>query len=149
MAPEISIHLILTGFSCDPDEITTLTNIEPAKVWRTGDPITPNSSSYVRKENGWRVSSQIDRTIASGEYIAFEEYVKSTLDQLQIGWQPLVDLCKRYDAELACAIYLYFEGQSPAIHFDKEIIQRIAALNAEIDIDIYVLPNENEKETES
>ncbi|MFB2920023.1 DUF4279 domain-containing protein [Aerosakkonema funiforme] len=67
-----------------------------------------------------------------------QDWFFGVLEQLQVGWLPLVEVCSQYYAEIACVIY-YRSGSVPAIHFDKLILQQIGELNAEIDVDLYVL----------
>ena len=70
-----------------------------------------------------------------------EEHINSVLEQLQPGWIPLRELCKVCEAEISCVIY-YRSGSVPAINFDKYIVEKIHQLNAAIDVDFYVLPEE-------
>ncbi len=44
-----------------------------------------------------------------------------------------------YDAEISCVVYVDVGDSVPAIHFDRDIIQKIAELNAEIDVDLYYI----------
>lgn len=134
MESEIYAYFQLIGMEFDPDEITTKVGIKPTEIWRIGDLITSRGTRR-HKQNGWSVYSQVQKSI----YL--EDYIKSVLEQLQPGWLPLVELCKRYDAEISCVIY-YRSGSVPAIHFDKYLVEMAHQLNAEIDVDFYVLPEE-------
>ncbi|MDB9510391.1 DUF4279 domain-containing protein [Kamptonema animale CS-326] len=134
MESEIYAYFQLIGMEFDPDEITTKLGIKPTEIWRSGDLITSRGTRR-HKQNGWSVYSQVEKSI----YL--EDYIKSVLEQLQPGWLPLVELCKRYDAEISCVIY-YRSGSVPAIHFDKYLVEMAHQLNAEIDVDFYVLPEE-------
>lgn len=134
MESEIYAYFQLIGMEFDPDEITTKLGIKPTEIWRIGDLITSRGTRR-HKQNGWSVYSQVEKSI----YL--EDYIKSVLEQLQPGWLPLVELCKRYDAEISCVIY-YRSGSVPAIHFDKYLVEMAHQLNAEIDVDFYVLPEE-------
>lgn len=134
MESEIYAYFSLIGIDFDPDEITAKVGIKPTKTWRVGDLVTPRAIIR-KKHNGWRVDSQVE------DSIHLEDYIKSVLEQLQPGWLPLVELCKRYDSEIACVIY-YRSGSVPSIHFDKHLVDMAHQLNAEIDVDFYVLPEE-------
>ncbi|MCU0544308.1 MAG: DUF4279 domain-containing protein [Oscillatoriaceae cyanobacterium Prado104] len=141
MESEIYAYFMLTGMEFDPDEVTAKVSIKPTEIWRKGDPI--NSRGTMRhQENGWTVYSQIEKSAD------LEEHINSVFEQLQAGWVPLVELCKCYAAEIACVIY-YRSGSVPAIHFDRDIVDRAAKLNAEIDVDLYVLPNESKSDKAS
>jgi Domain of unknown function (DUF4279) len=130
MNNEISVSFTLTGLDLDPEQITKLLKISPTNTWRLGDLI---GKSILRcKHNGWRLNSELENSADLENHI---EYLLKTLQQ---SWQTLVEICSQYDAEISCVIYSY-EAQGPAIHFDKEIIQCVAELNAEIDVDYYCL----------
>lgn len=131
---EIYAYFQLVGMEFDPDDITAKVGIKPTEIWRIGDLITSRGTRR-HKQNGWSVYSQVENSIH------LEDYIKSVLEQLQPGWQSLVELCKRYDAEISCVIY-YRSGSVPAIHFDKYLVEMAHQLNAEIDVDFYVLPEE-------
>jgi hypothetical protein len=134
MESEIYAYFSLIGKELDPEEITAKTGIIPTKTWRVGDLI--NLRAKLRKKHsGWSVYSSVEKTAD------LEEHLKSILALLQRGWLPLVELSKCYKAEIACVIY-YRSGSVPAIHFDKSIIDKVHQLNAEIDVDFYVLPEE-------
>lgn len=134
MESEIYAYFMLTGMEFDPDEVTTKVSINPTETWRKGDLINTRGTRR-HKENGWSVYSKIEKSAD------LEEHINSVLEQLQAGWIPLLELCKCYAAEIACVIY-YRRGSVPAIHFDPDIVAQAAKLNAEIDVDFYVLPEE-------
>lgn len=132
MRSEIYAAFTLTGSTLDPVEITAKVGIPPTKTWRTGDLTSPKSKSIMRHEqNGWSLRSRLEKSAE------LEDHVKSVLEQLQPGWHSLVDVCSHYDAEIECVIYT---SERPAIHFDRPMLEQIAKLNAEIDVDLYVLP---------
>ncbi|MGA9380240.1 MAG: DUF4279 domain-containing protein [Phormidium sp.] len=131
MESEIYAYFALTKFDFEPEEITAKLGIIPDETWRVGDLITPRGTIR-KKHNGWRLNSKLEKSAE------LEDHVKSVLEQLQVGWLPLVELCSQYYAEIAGVIY-YWSGSVPAIHFDKHIMQQVAELNAEIDVDLYLL----------
>ncbi len=135
MESEIYAYFMLTGMEFDPDEVTTKVSINPTETWRKGDLINLRGTRR-HQENGWSVYSKIEKSAD------LEEHINSVLEQLHAGWIPLLELCKCYAAEIACVIY-YRRGSVPAIHFDPDIIAQAAKLNAEIDVDFYVLPEES------
>lgn len=135
MESEIYAYFMLTGIELDPDEVTAKLSINPTESWRKGDLINARGTRR-HKENGWSVYSKIEKSAD------LEEHINSVLEQLQAGWIPLLELCKCYAAEIACVIY-YRRGSIPAIHFDRDIVAQAAKLNAEIDVDFYILPEES------
>ena len=131
MQSEISASFTLTGLDFEPEEITAKVGIIPSEIWRVGDLISQRATIR-HKHNGWSVNSKLEKSAD------LEDHVQSVLEQLQPGWLSLVELCKRYYAEIECVIYIVGDDR-PAIHFDKHIMQQVAELNAEIDVDLYVL----------
>ncbi len=131
MESEIYAYFALTGLDFEPEEITAKVGIIPTKTWRAGDLIT-SRGTIRKKHNGWRLDSKLEKSAE------LEAHIKSVIEQLQAGWLPLVEVCSQYYAEIACVIY-YRSGSVPAIHFDKLIMQQVAELKTEIDVDFYVL----------
>jgi hypothetical protein len=138
MEYEISAAFLLYNFDFDPDEITNLLKISPTKVKRIGDLINPKGTRRYT-HNSWRIESKLQKSDG------LEEHINSIFEQLQPSWQSLASLCSQYEAEISCIIYINSE-QIPAIHFSKDIIRKVHELNAEIDVDLYILLGEdNEK----
>jgi hypothetical protein len=131
MESKIYAYFLLCYFECDPEEITKIVGVSPTDVWRIGDKIT-NRSTLKRKENGWRLKSNLEQTSD------LDAHIKNVLERLKPGWGKLRELGLQYYAEISCVIYCY-DPQSPVIHFDKEIIKAAIELNAEIDVDYYSL----------
>lgn len=121
MRNEISVEFILTGLELNPEEITDLLKISPTSTWKLGDLI--GKSILGHKHNGWSLKSNLENSVD------LEEHITYVLQKLLPSWQKLVDICYQYDAEISCVIYSY-EAQAPAIHFNKDIIRRVAELNA-------------------
>lgn len=134
-----SFTLLGTDFSpedLEPEEITTALGIVPTETWKVGDLIS-KKATFHHKQNGWSLKSKLE------DSATLEDHVESVLEQLKPSWQPLVKMCTRYYTEIECVIYV-FGDDSPAIHFNRETLKRISELNAEIDIDLYILPESEE-----
>jgi Domain of unknown function (DUF4279) len=130
MEYEILANFSLTGFTISPNEMSGIIGINPTKTWEIGDTI--GKSNLQRKENGWVLSSSLDK---SSE---LEEQISDLLQQLKPKWANLLDVCSEYDAEISCAVYSY-NSQGPSMHLGKEMLKLLAELNAEVDIDYYSL----------
>lgn len=131
MKYEISVSLTLTGLDLQPDEITAKLRISPTKVWHKGDLIHPKGKNCY-SDNGWSLKSQLDQ---SSE---LEAHLKSIFEQLQPVWTILKEICFLYQTEISCVIYV--SEQVPSIHFNPGILGQIHQLNASLDVDLYVLP---------
>jgi hypothetical protein len=60
------------------------------------------------------------------------------LARLAPAWSAFVELGVRYDAYINCVVESY-DGDRPAIPFDRDTVGRVAELRAAIDVDLYVL----------
>ena len=112
--------------SFDPDEITRRLGIAPTEIGKEGE-----SGHYVaeRKCSIWGLRSRLEQTAP------LELHVKDVLDQLDANKSGFV----RISRELGGTMQLvgYFREVSPGIHFEQEIVQRIAEYSLCIDCDFY------------
>ncbi|BAS58251.1 DUF4279 domain-containing protein [Leptolyngbya boryana CZ1] len=132
MDSEVYVEFSLTGIDLNPEDITSKVGIEPTKTWLKDELISPKGQIRY-KQNGWKLRSHLE---ASDD---LDEHFRVILQQLRQGWQPLIELCSVYEAEF-CGV-IYTSGERPAIHFDRELLKAVLQLNAEIDVDLYVLPD--------
>jgi len=134
MNSKVYAEFSLTGLNLNPEDVTSKIGIQPTKTWLKDELIS--SKAQIRyQQSGWKLRSHLD---TSND---LEEHFRVVLEQLKQGWQPLIELCSVYEAEF-CGV-VYTSGDRPAIHFDKEILKAVQQLNAEIDVDLYVLPLES------
>lgn len=136
MQAKLSAAFTLTGSELDPDEVTMLVGVTPTKTWRVGD-LIDGRATLRYKHNGWQLKANLGASLQQDTQL--EEHVTSVLEHLRPGWLALTELGAKYDAEIACAVYMHPNGQVPAIHFAKDTISRAGELHAEIDIDLYVI----------
>jgi Domain of unknown function (DUF4279) len=131
MHSEISTYFRLTG-AFNPDEITAVVGIAPTKTHRAGDLISPRATMRYQN-NVWRLDSSLDQSCD------LEDHIKDVLERLQPGGAALINLCTQYAASIECVISSY-GGDRPAIAFSRDLLKQVTALNAEIGVDLYVLP---------
>lgn len=132
MSFEITAFFTITGLDFDPQNITKKLEILPTKTWKIGDIIHPKST-LKREYNGWVLESKLSKSND------LEDHIKSVFEQLQPVWNIVQEIGHNYDIEISCVIYT--DGEVPVIHLDKEIVNKSYQINVEIDIDLYVLPN--------
>ncbi len=138
MRSEISVYFAFSGFDIDPDEITRLTGITPTRIQRAGDPVSWASSlseedkQRIRvKTNGWVMYSGLDSNVD------LPTQVKALLEKLESAWDRLIELSQQYEPAVECIVRSY-GGDRPEITFDKEVVRKLAQLNAELGVDLYV-----------
>lgn len=123
-------YVLYTGPELDPEQVTSLINLTPSRIWRIGDRVSTRAALRHEK-NGWYLKSNLP---ISAE---LEEHVHSVVRQLLPAWEVLRDLGARHEAEMLCVVSS-FGGDRPAINFDKDVVRRLAELNAAIGVDLYV-----------
>lgn len=138
---EISASLTITGLDFDPQDITDQLEIIPTKTWKMGD-LIHSKGTIKRKHNGWVIESNLSKDNE------LEDHIKVLFKQFHPVWKRVQEISHKYDIEISCVIYT--DGEVPSIHFDQEIINKSNQINAEIDIDLYILPDnttQNEQQT--
>jgi hypothetical protein len=135
MAAETYAYFLLTGLELDPEEVTKKVGITPTKTFLKGDRIH-SKGSRAHPVSGWQLRSKLDQSSD------LEDHIQSVLDQLKVSWQPLLELCSQYDTAINCVMYHYTSDSDPGsgIHFDQAVLDQIHQLNAELDFDLYILP---------
>lgn len=133
MSTSILSSFTLTGIDFDPEDATRRIGLEPTKTWRRGDQV--QKTLIRRKHSGWQWSLPSEESLDLGRQVA------SLLERLAPYAAAITEVREELDldAEISCAIYI--EGQAPGVHFDRSTLALADQLGAEIDIDIYVLPD--------
>ena len=134
MEPEVRVAFTLTGLGIDPDVITEGIGLRPTKTWRLGE---KNQNTKVRRKyDGWSIVMKRHRSADLGQEI------RRLLEPILPHANAIRKTCEEYDleAEVGCAVYV--SDETPAMYLDSDIIKLLADLNAEFDIDLYILPPE-------
>jgi hypothetical protein len=133
MEAENKVRLTVLGFNCLPDTISSILGIAPTKSWLKGDRVHLNATN-THAENGWSIASPSDATVVSAE-----EGVRALL---QLFPDPTVfsKLPKECSVQLTCTIFGY--TYRPFVYIPADLVMRIAAIGASIDIDTYDLSSE-------
>ena len=110
-----------------PDDVTRRVGVIPTKTPREGDAIGTTSKS--RPCSLWALHSRL------GASASLEEHVEDVLDQLDANKAAFGELSR----ELGGTMQLvgYFRDVNPGVHFDLEIVGRIAEYGLSIDCDFY------------
>ena len=132
MEDEISVRLVITGFDCNPDDITKLLGIKPHVVWRTGDDLS-FTSDRKRTDNGWVIESQVRNMIDLDAHVAF------ILDVIGDAKRNFKNLPKGSTVYLSCGITINKGPGGPSMVFTPQMVATLADIGAQIDIDIYCL----------
>ena len=130
----------------DPDELTLRLGITPTSSCAQG---TRNSKRGLPKTSFWEVSTE--RIVA--ECIDVYELADQIVSKLEGNAAQIKDAIAALDLYAVLEVVLYFstdDGVStPAIGFSNRVLAFLAKVNASIDIDTYILPNESCAELDS
>jgi hypothetical protein len=113
--------------SFDPDDITLRVGVTPTKTAKEGDAIgnTPKN----RPCSLWALHSRF------GSSASLEEHVKDVLEQLDANKAVFQELSRDLDGTMQ--LVGYFHDVNPGVHFDQEVVRRIADYGLCIDCDFY------------
>lgn len=136
MTPELRVSFVISNFRCSASEVTAVLGIEPSTTWLAGD-IVPGTVMR-RKRNAWVLEAHEDRGTS------LESQASWLLSKLPATLQELRRRSVDFGTKLSCALYVVDER--PALILEARSIQRLAELGACLDIDLYVLPSDEEQE---
>ena len=101
----------LSGFSCDPDEITKALGLLPTESWSVGDIVS--GTSLKRQTNGWEVSTRLPDN----------RDLSDQIDDIIIRLGPFRQAIKalRYggSAVMSCAMYIGGEERGGRVYRDS------------------------------
>lgn len=130
----------------DPDELTLRIGITPTSSCAQG---TRNLQLGLPKTSLWKVSTE--RIVA--EYIDVYELADQIVSKLEAHTDQIKDAISALDLYAVLEAVLYFstddEVSTPAIGFSNRVLAFLVDVNASIDIDTYILPNENDTELDA
>ncbi|XZE33540.1 DUF4279 domain-containing protein [Pirellulaceae bacterium SH501] len=130
----------------DPDEMTIRLGITPTSSCAQG---ARHPERGLPKTSQWEVSTE--RIVA--ECIDVYELADQIVSKLEGNAVQIKDAIAALDLYAVLEVVLYFstdEGVStPAIGFSNRVLAFLAKVNASIDIDTYMLPNETCTELDS
>ena len=128
MGADMRSYLVIWGEQCDPEEITRVTGITPTKTWRAGD-VRYAKTGRLHTDCGWRLDAPSDIPPAIDAHLdALLDLVAGALVQLK----ALSSSC-----EIQINVVVHCREGAPEMNIRPDHIQRLAAIGAGIDIDLY------------
>lgn len=135
---EAYVYFGLRG-AFDPDELTVRLGIAPTSSCSQG---VRHPERGLPKTSQWEVSTE--RIIA--ERIDVYELADQIVSRLEANALQIKDAIAALDLYAVLEVVLYFstddDVSTPAIGFSNRVLAFLAKVNASIDIDSYMLPNE-------
>jgi hypothetical protein len=126
-------HLMLSfiGFDCLPEEITQQLNLKPTEVGLKGQ---KNSRGRIYESSFWRYEWRKH----TNDFI--EDMVNDFFEQIITPQlQTLIQLSHICEITRFTLVQYYYTGNNLGYCFSKDQIQQLAALQADVDIDVYCL----------
>lgn len=127
---EVKVLFFIFSDSLAPSVITETLGIQPDEEWEKGSVIREDLE---RKTNAWAISAKGD---SAADILRQVDHIIARLASVR---GPLLRIAPACHFELSCAIYIHEGPAAPGIHFGAEVVQFLAGIGAEIDVDIYCL----------
>ena len=131
---QIKIILAVLGDSLNPQKITEIMGLSPTSHWKKGDQVPNRKTGLLRKETCWEYSFGFIPTVF------LEEASKGLIKALEPNLDLLVEYvaANKLEAKLDIVVEVH-NGEKPSLFFGKKLLDAVARLNGEIDIDLYLL----------
>jgi Domain of unknown function (DUF4279) len=130
MPTKTKISFRIMEFKCTHEDITKTLRVQPTMIWSQGEKI--RHTSLVHKQNGWSLDVDLE------DHADLNAHVEDILHKVHPYCKDLVNTCGEYYAELACVLYIAGD-ERPEIHFTPQVLKKLVALNAHVDVDLYLL----------
>jgi hypothetical protein len=132
--------LRIWGKALDPDMVTGQLGITPSTAFRAGDQ-RGKKKDAIWKEGHWDISSE--GHVSSN---VLQDHIEWLLDQLEPAQARLRILLTEDDVRADIFCFWEFATHNAGIVFSPLVMRRIAALNLELDLDIYFAGDDELKE---
>lgn len=127
----VMVQLSMYGDDFHPQDITDKLGIQPTEYWRKGENVA--EKVLIRKNNCWRCSTGYQ------DSLDINEQVSHIMELFQGKTIEINELVSSYNLEIIISIVINIENnQKPAMYFNRQIIEFINLIKAEVDIDLYV-----------
>lgn len=127
---EVKVLFYIFSNSLAPSVITKALGIQPDEEWEKGSVIREDLE---RKTNAWAMAAQGDH---AADILRQVDHIIARLAPVRARLLGIAPACH---FELSCKIYIHEGPAAPGIHFGKDVLQFLASIGAEVDVDIYCL----------
>jgi hypothetical protein len=125
MRTTVRLRILSSGVS--PEGISEQLGVRPDHVWYKGVPDGKTPANML-KVNGWILNS------GASEDVPADKQIRMLLAKLESRGDQLKTISSTETVDVSCVIY---SDTAPPLYFEKEIMQTIASLGANFDIDLY------------
>jgi hypothetical protein len=133
MCEEYYSELIITSNTITPIQISNILGILYDECHLVGD--LRKNTIIQEKENVWIIRSHLLRSIS------INEHINELLERISPTIERIGELATQHEirVQFSCVI---FTSTRPPLSFSREQVVLISKLGANIDIDLYLLPDE-------
>jgi hypothetical protein len=133
--PELYVALEFASPDIPPDEFSNRLRLEPTKAWRAGDP--KRLSKLPQKDNRWILR------LPARPAVEFTDLIEELLLQLDPCKAEVLALAQdsRISARLSCVGFV--TTIVPAVYLENELLARVSALGVDLDVDLFLLPDDS------
>ncbi len=136
---QVMVYFSLYGDEFSLDDVTEKLEVTPTETYKKGDLIPNRSTACYRKETSW--------DLGTGYQVSLDvnNQLQQIINKLQNKSSIINEIKEAYSVECKLSIVVKIEeGNTPALYLDKDIIKFAASIEAELDVDLYANPYENE-----
>jgi hypothetical protein len=127
----VMVKLSIYGDDFHPQDITDKIGIQPTEYWKKGDNVP--GKLITRKNTCWRLSTGYQ------ESLDINEQISHIMELFQGKSSGINELISSYNLEIMISVVINIENnQKPAMYFNRQTIEFINLIKAEVDIDLYV-----------
>jgi hypothetical protein len=137
---EVWLDFEISGFDdITHEQLSDQLGLQPFRIYVKGQPKKPGISA-LSKKNRWLIRGTDD------VHVPFEEQMELLLDILEPKIDVISKLSDKYSCEFSLGLYLDVNVNEsvPSVHLSKRYARVAAQLNAEFDVDILLVEDEND-----
>jgi len=136
--PEVYARVLVSG-KFDPLDLTTFLGIEPTEFWRSDDVLTIGKGSAKWRFDGWALTSPADSDMDWPKKLTY------LLRRLEPVKKKLLEYTKNHRLEIEVQCVAYTDDRVPVSWFSKSLLKQIVTFEASLDLDLYVLGQEEKQ----
>jgi len=133
----INIIFSVFGSPFDPYDFTKSIDIAPTNLWIEGEFIPNNKMNKKREESAWEYSIHSHTMFFEDVSEKIIAIFKNKIENINDYINKADNLMIKFDVVLEIE-----EAQGVALYFNRNFLNIVNKLNAEVDVDTYILRNE-------
>ncbi|PSL41788.1 uncharacterized protein DUF4279 [Planomicrobium soli] len=134
---EVKVLFSMFGEDFPLEEIPKALGIKPTETYQTGDVISDKIAEEPKyhKETVWNMGTGYEKSYDVKEQL--DKVLKPLLNKKE----EIIGIKKKYGIECRILIFVIIEkGEAPAMYLEKEYIDFVSLIGAEIQWDLYANP---------